>query len=90
MRQPFAAAVFSLTAHHPFKVPAALADRLPDGPEPILKAIAYSDYALRRFFETAQTRPWYKDTLFVITADHGYLPYLAAVSRTISAAGACR
>ncbi len=76
MRQPFGVVVFSLTAHHPFKVPAHLEDRLPDGPQPILKAIAYSDYALRRFFETVQTRPWYQDTLFVITADHGFLPYL--------------
>ena len=76
MRRPFGVAVFSLTAHHPFKVPPHLADRLPDGPQPILKAIAYSDYALRRFFETARTRPWFKDTLFVITADHGFLPYL--------------
>ena len=32
---------------------------------------------LQRFFETVRTRPWYRDTLFVITADHGHLPYLA-------------
>jgi phosphoglycerol transferase MdoB-like AlkP superfamily enzyme len=76
MRQPFGVVAFSLTAHHPFKVPAKLAERFPDGPQPILKSIAYSDYALRRFFETAQTRPWYADTVFVITADHGFLPYL--------------
>jgi hypothetical protein len=76
MRRPFGVVVFSLTAHHPFRVPPHLADRFPDGPHPILKTIAYSDYALRRFFETARTRDWYQDTLFVITADHGFLPYL--------------
>ena len=76
MRQPFGVVVFSLTAHHPFKVPPALADRFPDGPLPILKTIAYSDYALRRFFETVQTRPWFANTLFVITGDHGFLAYL--------------
>ena len=76
MRQPFGVVVFSLTAHHPFKVPPELADQFPDGPLPILKTIAYSDYALRRFFATVQTRPWFANTLFVITGDHGFLPYL--------------
>ena len=33
-------------------------------------AIAYADYALRTFFEKAKTTTWYKNTLFVITADH--------------------
>jgi arylsulfatase A-like enzyme len=38
----------------------------------------YSDYSLKRFFETAKKMPWFDHTLFVITADHtseAYLPY---------------
>ena len=38
----------------------------------------YSDQSLREFFHTIQHMPWYKNTLFVITADHtseGYYPY---------------
>ena len=38
----------------------------------------YADYSLSRFFESAKKMPWYKNTLFVITADHtseGYYPY---------------
>jgi uncharacterized sulfatase len=34
------------------------------------EAISYSDFALRRFFETARTKPWFANTLFVLTADH--------------------
>ena len=34
------------------------------------ECIGYTDYALKRFFETAKTKDWYKNTLFVITADH--------------------
>jgi phosphoglycerol transferase MdoB-like AlkP superfamily enzyme len=34
-------------------------------------AVKYSDYAIGRFIEQARTRPWFDDTLFVITADHG-------------------
>jgi phosphoglycerol transferase MdoB-like AlkP superfamily enzyme len=32
--------------------------------------VAYSDNALRLFFQKAQRQPWFKNTLFVITADH--------------------
>jgi len=34
-------------------------------------AIAYADYALGQFLTNAMQRPWYKDTLFVVIADHG-------------------
>jgi phosphoglycerol transferase MdoB-like AlkP superfamily enzyme len=33
--------------------------------------VKYTDWALGRFIETARTRPWFEDTLFVVTADHG-------------------
>ena len=34
-------------------------------------AVKYSDYAIGRFLEQARSRPWFDDTVFVITADHG-------------------
>ncbi len=34
-------------------------------------AVKYTDYALGQLIERARTRPWFKDTVFVITADHG-------------------
>ena len=40
------------------------------GPQPICASINYGDYALRLFFEAAKKQPWYKNTLFVILADH--------------------
>lgn len=30
----------------------------------------YTDYALRQFFKMAQKQPWFKNTVFVIVADH--------------------
>ncbi|MCL2133595.1 MAG: sulfatase-like hydrolase/transferase [Bacteroidales bacterium] len=68
--QPFAAAVFTTSSHHPFKVPKQYKDKFPKGPMPNNECVAYTDYALRRFFETASQMPWFKHTLFVITADH--------------------
>ncbi|MBQ8045940.1 MAG: sulfatase-like hydrolase/transferase, partial [Bacteroidales bacterium] len=37
---------------------------------PIHKCIQYTDNALRGFFKRASREPWFKNTLFVITADH--------------------
>ncbi len=70
MKQPFAASVFTLSSHPPYTVPAQYRQRFGPGKLPIYAVIRYSDYALRRFFETASKQPWYRNTLFVITADH--------------------
>ncbi|MFA7116853.1 MAG: sulfatase-like hydrolase/transferase [Bacteroidales bacterium] len=32
--------------------------------------IKYTDYAFRKFFQEASKKPWYKNTIFVIVADH--------------------
>jgi phosphoglycerol transferase MdoB-like AlkP superfamily enzyme len=69
-RQPFLASIFSVSSHHPFKVPAKYAGRFKKGPAPILEVIGYSDFALRELFNEISTSPWFKNTLFVITADH--------------------
>ena len=69
-KQPFAAALFSLSSHHPFAVPEKYKDTFPAGNKPIRQCIGYSDHALKEFFETASKQPWFKNTLFVLTADH--------------------
>lgn len=75
MREPFVTAVFTASSHHPFRVPAQYADRYKDdGQNPIHKCISYTDMALRRFFETARKQPWFKNTIFVLTADHTNQP----------------
>ncbi|WP_298148429.1 alkaline phosphatase family protein [Flavobacterium sp.] len=33
-------------------------------------AVKYTDYALGKLFEAAQKKPWFKNTVFVIVADH--------------------
>lgn len=69
-QEPFVSTFFSVSSHHPFIVPEEYEDKFAGGPLPIHKCIQYTDYALKRFFETASKMPWYKNTLFVITADH--------------------
>ena len=70
MKQPFAAGIFTLSSHQPYTIPEKYKNRFKKGPLPIHEAISYSDFALRRFFENASTKPWFSKTLFVITADH--------------------
>ena len=68
--QPFVSAVFTSTSHHPFLFPERYKGKFKTGPHPMYECIGYTDYALKRFFETASKTDWYKNTLFVITADH--------------------
>jgi phosphoglycerol transferase MdoB-like AlkP superfamily enzyme len=69
-KQPFLASIFSVSSHHPFKVPEKYAGRFKKGPAPILEVIGYSDFALRELFNQISKSPWFKNTLFVLTADH--------------------
>lgn len=72
MKEPFFTSVFTASSHHPFAIPDQYRDTFPDeGLYPLHKCIRYTDHALRRFFETASRQPWYKNTIFVLTADHG-------------------
>ena len=70
LREPFMTSVFTLSSHHPFNIPSRYKDVFVEGVLPIHKTIRYSDYALRRFFETASQQPWFDNTLFVFAADH--------------------
>lgn len=67
---PFLASVFTLSSHHPFALPERYSDRFIKGEFPLERCIEYTDFALSRFFQKVSSMPWYKNTLFVITADH--------------------
>ncbi len=68
--QPFFSSFFSVSSHHPFRVPDEFEGVFPRGTESIHQCIGYTDHELRRFFSTVSRMPWYNNTLFVITADH--------------------
>ena len=68
--QPFMAAVFTLSSHHPFRVPDPYKDVYKEEALPIHKVIRYTDNALRLFFESARKQPWFENTIFAITSDH--------------------
>jgi len=69
-QQPFVATFFSVSSHHPFKIPERYVGKFKKGTLDFHIPIQYSDMALRKFFATASKEPWFKNTLFVLTADH--------------------
>lgn len=75
MPQPFMAGIFTISSHHPYTIPQQYKDTFPIGSIPMLRSIAYADHALRKFFAEAKKHHWYKNTLFVLTADHTGKPY---------------
>ena len=65
--KPFFAQIMTTSNHRPYTFPAGRID-LPSGHRS--GAVKYTDYAIGRFIDQARAKPWFKDTLFVIIADH--------------------
>lgn len=74
-KNPFLASVFTLSSHNPYVVPKKYKDKFPKGTDGIHETMHYTDHSLRQFFKTASKMSWYKNTLFVITADHAITPW---------------
>jgi phosphoglycerol transferase MdoB-like AlkP superfamily enzyme len=69
-KQPFFSTVFTISSHQPFTLPEKYKGKFPKGTTVIHESIGYTDFAMRKFFEKAKKQDWYKNTLFVFTADH--------------------
>lgn len=87
MKEPFFTTLFSVSSHHPFKVPEKYTDVFPKGTRPLHQCIGYTDNGLRNFFATAKTMPWYENTVFVITADHSSASYYNESKTTMNKFG---
>ena len=66
--RPFFFHLMTTSNHRPYTYPEGRID-IPSG-SGREGAVKYTDWALRHLFEQARTRPWFKDTLVVIVADH--------------------
>ena len=67
--KPFFNHIMTVSNHRPFTYPNNKIDIAGD-----IKSreggVKYTDYALRKFFSMASKQSWYKNTVFVIVADH--------------------
>ena len=74
--QKFATVMFSQSNHSPFEYPYEKIKLLDGVPQNSVKnAIKYADFAIGRLIEMAKKEPYFKDTIFVIVADHNVRVY---------------
>lgn len=66
--KPFFNFVMTTSNHRPYTYPDNKID-IPSGTGRN-GAVKYADYALGKMLEKAKTKPWFKNTVFVIVADH--------------------
>ncbi|MFA5941334.1 MAG: LTA synthase family protein [Sinimarinibacterium sp.] len=67
--RPFFSVIMSTSNHKPYTFPEGV-EGVPARGGGRKAGIRYADHAIGAFIRAAQTRPWFKDTLFVIVADH--------------------
>jgi len=73
LKKPFVSFLVTSTTHTPYPRLENRFEKYPpstDGEGGFLNSLAYTDWSLSEFFKAARKEPWFKDTLFVITADH--------------------
>ena len=72
--KPFLVSFMTVSNHQPFSYPSG---RIPEDPKARSRkhAVKYTDWALGDFFEKVKQEPFWKDTIFVVIADHGARVY---------------
>jgi phosphoglycerol transferase MdoB-like AlkP superfamily enzyme len=69
---PFFKVMLSLSSHEPFEVPMKTVIEGTDEGSLFLNACYYTDKSLGEFIRQAKKHKWWKNTLVIITADHGH------------------
>lgn len=82
--EPFVSAIFSVSSHHPFRVPEKYEGVFPKGTLPLHQCVGYTDLALRKFFDLVKEEPWYERTIFVLTADHSVPAHFAEYKTNVN------
>ena len=67
--KPFHFFVMTTSNHRPYTFPEGKID-LPSKTSGRSGAVKYTDFAIGEFLRNASTKPWFKNTVFVIVADH--------------------
>ncbi len=73
-QKPFLATFLSVSNHKPYTYPKG---RIAENPDLERRdyAVKYSDWSLGEFFRLAKKEAFYKDTIFIVVADHGARVY---------------
>lgn len=68
--------MFSQSNHMPFELPENKIEFVKDKPkQSVENAVKYADFAIGKLFELAKKEEYFKDTVFVVAADHNIRTY---------------
>lgn len=74
--EKFVSVMFSSSNHSPFELPDGKIKFIEGKPrQSVENAVKYADFAIGRLFELAKKEPYYKNTVFVVVADHNVRVY---------------
>jgi phosphoglycerol transferase MdoB-like AlkP superfamily enzyme len=71
-KEPFFSALMTLSNHEPFDVPGVARFPGTSDADRFRNSAAYTDASLALYFNKAKQQAWYRNTLFIIAADHGH------------------
>ena len=69
-QKPFFSLIFTSSNHEPFEFPDNRTSLMEQPKNTVNNAVKYADWAMGRFIEQAKKSDYWKDTLFLIVADH--------------------
>lgn len=72
LKEPFMSTILTLSSHEPFEVPIPNKFEGDDLPSLFRKSANYTDLCFGEFMTKAEKEKWFKNTLFVVVADHGH------------------
>jgi phosphoglycerol transferase MdoB-like AlkP superfamily enzyme len=74
-QQPFFAVLATLSSHSPFDQPYEKPLKWGDSENDYINSAYYTDHCLGEFFRKVKNQPWFKNTLFILVADHSHRSY---------------
>lgn len=70
LKKPFVSLIFSSSNHEPFEFPDGRFKLHDKKKNTVNNAMKYADYAVGQFFKLAKKEAYYKNTIFLVIADH--------------------
>jgi phosphoglycerol transferase MdoB-like AlkP superfamily enzyme len=61
--------LMTISNHRPYTYPDGRID-IPSSSQSMQGGVKYTDYAIHKFLSDAEKKPWFKNTVFVVVADH--------------------
>ena len=74
-KKPFFSLMFSTSNHEPFEFPDGRIKLYEQPKNTVHNAMKYADFSIGKFFELAKKEAYYKNTIFVVIADHNTRTY---------------